>query len=487
MEWERTAIHPLDLGIVVAYLAGMVAVGYLVAGRIRRFADFFVAGRALTTPILICTLVSSYYGLDALFGDSGDAAREGVVVWFTYGRPYTLALLVTALFLARRFERTGFLTISDVLAATYGRSTQVAGAVASFLYALPILAIMGLAGLGQVMFGLPLWAGAVIGSLVSVAYVTMGGFWADALTDTVQFTIMCVSLAVALPLILDGVGGFAGIHQTVGAEFFSPFGTAPPLYTVAYALTAASVLVEPLFYQRIFAAPDRRAVRNAFLWGLLIWAAYDWATTAVGMAGAALMQTGVLAADMPRDQVLMRVVALYLPVGLTGFFLGGVLAAAMSTIDSYLLLAAGNLVYDIYRPLRRPDADDATLIRYARVSLVISAVVCVLIGLYFERIKEAWNFMATVLTSTLLVPMGVAVLAPGRRPPLAGTLASWGGLAAVAVFFLVMHVGGTPYAELETRRLTVAGVEVLREYALFFALPVSALGWVTGAILARRA
>ena len=69
----------------------------------------------------------------------------------------------------------------------------------------------------------------------------MGGFWADALTDAAQFTIMCVSLAVALPLILNGVGGFAGIHQTLGAGFFSPFGTAPPLYTVAYALTAASV------------------------------------------------------------------------------------------------------------------------------------------------------------------------------------------------------------------------------------------------------
>jgi hypothetical protein len=83
--------------------------------------------------------------------------------------------------------------------------------------------------------------------------------------------------------------------------------------------------------------------------------------------------------------------------------------------------------------------------------------------------------------------MAVALLAPGRRPPLAGALASWGGLGAVAVFFLVMHVGGTPYAELETRRLTVAGLEVLREYALFFALPVSALGYVAGTILGRRA
>jgi Na+/proline symporter len=182
----------------------------------------------------------------------------------------------------------------------------------------------------------------------------------------------------------------------------------------------------------------------------------------------------------------MRVVTLYLPVGLSGLFLGGVLATAMSTIDSYLLLASGNLVYDIYRPLRRPDADDATLIRYTRVSLVISAAVCLLIGLYFERIKEAWNFMATVLTSTLLIPMGIALLVPGRRSPLGGALASWGGLSAVAVFFAVLHVGGTPYAELETRRLTVAGVEILREYALFFALPVSVLGYLAGAMLDRR-
>jgi Na+/proline symporter len=465
----------------------MVLVGYLVAGRIRRFSDFFLAGRALTTPILICTLVSSYYGLDALFGDSGDASREGVVVWFTYGRPYTIALLVAALVVAGRFEGRGFVTVSDVLAATYGRATQVAGGIASFLYALPILAIMGLGALGQVFFGLPLWAGALAGSAVSVAYVAMGGFWADAMTDAVQFTIMCVALAVALPPILDAVGGFAGLRETLGPEAFSPLGSAPPLYTAAYALTAVSVLVEPLFYQRIFAARDRRAVRNAFLWGVVIWAAYDWATTAAGMAGAALMQAGVLAPDTPRDQVLMRVVPLFLPVGVSGFFLGGVLATAMSTVDSYLLLAAGNLVYDIYRPLRRPDADDRTLIRYTRVSLVISAAVCVLMGLYFERIKEAWNFMATVLTSTLLVPVGAALLSPRRRPALAGALSSWGGLLAVGAFFAIMHVWGTPYADLDTRRLTVAGVDIFREYALFFALPVSALGFLAGSVLGRRA
>jgi hypothetical protein len=69
---------------------------------------------------------------------------------------------------------------------------------------------------------------------------------------------------------------------------------------------------------------------------------------------------------------------------------------------------------------------------------------------------------------------------------LAGALASWGGLLAVVAFFAVMHLAGRPYADLETHRLVVAGVEILREYALYFALPVSLLGFVVGSLLGRR-
>jgi SSS family solute:Na+ symporter len=479
-------LHAVDLAIVVAYLVGMLAIGYAVSSRVTAFRDFFVAGRALTTPILICTLVSSYYGLDALFGDSGDAARDGAVVWFTYGRPYSLALLVAAVFLARRLQAVDALSIADLLAHHYGRPTQVAAAVASFLYALPILAIMGLAALGQVLFGLPLWAGAVVGSGIALVYVMLGGFWADALTDTVQFLVMCVSLAAVLPFVMAGVGGFEGVRASLGDEALSPLGAVPALYSAAFALTALSVLVEPLFYQRIVAARDVVTVRRAFVWGVVLWAAYDWATMAVGMAGGAMMATGALSPDTPRDQVLLRVVAAYLPLGLSGLFLGGCLAAAMSTIDSYLLVAAGNLVYDIYRPLAAPCADDRTLIRYTRVAMVVSAVACVVLALYFDRIKEAWNFMATVLTATLLVPALAALWLPGRRRPLEGTFASYGGLVAVAVFYGAMHVWGESYAELETLRVTVAGVDVLRDYALFAALPVSIAGFAAGAWLERR-
>ncbi|MGH7400781.1 MAG: sodium:solute symporter family protein [Candidatus Rokuibacteriota bacterium] len=479
------SLHPVDLAIVAAYLVAMIAAGFLLTGRVKAYRDFFLAGRSLTTPILICTLVSSYYGLDALFGDSGDASREGVVVWFTYGRPYTLALLLAALLLARRLRGMDALSLADLLGQHYGPATRLAAAIASFLYALPVLAIMGLAAMGEVMFGVPLWLGACLGSAVSVVYVAMGGAWADVLTDTVQFAVMCVSLAVAIPYIMGAVGGFEGIRATLGDRVFAPLGSAPPLYTAAYALTAVSVLVEPLFYQRMLAARDAAAIRNAFLWGVLLWAAYDWATTAVGMAGGAMMASGALPPDTPRDQVLLRLVPLYLPLGLSGLFLGGCLAAAMSTVDSYFLIAAGNLVYDIYRPLARRDLDDRTLIRYTRGAMLLSAALCVLLGLYFERIKEAWAFMATILTSTLLVPTLASLLLPGRPVPLAGALSTWGGLAAVVVFYTAVHIWGAPDLDLETRRMDIGGVTLLREYALFAAVPVSLLGYLLGRALGR--
>ena len=77
----------VDWLIVAAYLAAMVGVGIFLARRHTDFDDFFLAGRALTTPILITTLISTYYGIDVLFGSSQLGYTDGLVAWFGYARP----------------------------------------------------------------------------------------------------------------------------------------------------------------------------------------------------------------------------------------------------------------------------------------------------------------------------------------------------------------------------------------------------------------
>ena len=263
-------------------------------------------------------------------------------------------------------------------------------------------------------------------------------------------------------------------------------GTAPPLYTAAYALTALSVLVEPSIYQRIFAAKNTRTIRIAFFAGIFIWAAYDWGVTAIGMVGGTLQARGTLSMDVPPDQLLLQVVLLYLPIGLSGLFLSGCLAAAMSTIDSYLLVSSGNLIYDMYRPIFKPNETDDNLIRYTRISIFFSSVICILVGLYFETIKQAWIFMATLLTSTIFLPVLAALFSSSEKKSLQGTLSTIGGLSACILFFVAMGIWGEPEPDLETYKMSIFNVTILQEYALFFSLPISALGFWIGGMIRRK-
>ena len=64
------SISNIDYFIIILYMMGMVGVGFWFSRRHGDFEDFFLAGRSLTTPLLITTLISTYYGLDVLFGDS---------------------------------------------------------------------------------------------------------------------------------------------------------------------------------------------------------------------------------------------------------------------------------------------------------------------------------------------------------------------------------------------------------------------------------
>ena len=60
-------IATIDYIIIAVYLMGMVGVGLWFAKKHTNFDDFFLAGRSLTTPLLITTLISTYYGIDVLF------------------------------------------------------------------------------------------------------------------------------------------------------------------------------------------------------------------------------------------------------------------------------------------------------------------------------------------------------------------------------------------------------------------------------------
>lgn len=475
-------MHPVDLVIAATYVVGILVVGFLVSRALEGFRDFFVAGGRMSAPVLVCTLVSTYYGLDVLFGGSEVGYSEGVVGWFFYTRPYYVAIVVAAVLVAPKVREKDHLSLPDVAARAYGRPTQAVVAVASFFYSLPLLAMMGLGILLDVLLGIPFAWGVVLGAAVSVAYTLMGGLLADAITDTVQFTLMCVTLGVAAAIVVLASGGVDVLAARLPDSYLDPRGTYPLGVLVVFGLGALSVLVEPAFYQRMVAARSYRSILVALGVGVVLWAAFDWIVTLLGMAAAA---TGVEAE--PR-YALLTVVLDALPVGLTGLFVAGVVATAMSTIDSYLLICGGNLSYDLYRPFSRARLSDARLLRLTRWAILASSVVAVGFALFFTTILSAWVFMSSVLVAAALVPVLAALYMEDPKPA-AGLASSLSGLVTVLASYALVTSLGVDDPEWGTRiwTITLGGrtVEYWQEYGVIVALPVSLTAFLGGQALGR--
>src|SRR5690606_36273034 len=152
---------------------------------------------------------------------------------------------LAALLVAPRLKRHDFLSLPDVADHYYGRGTRAVAAVACFLYALPLLSIMGIGILLDVLLGVPFVWGVLLGACVSLAYTVMGGLLADAFTDTVQFVLMCVTLGIACVLALRAGGGMDGLQAALPAEFFQPGGTYPASVLPVFAASAPSPQAAP--------------------------------------------------------------------------------------------------------------------------------------------------------------------------------------------------------------------------------------------------
>lgn len=110
----NTMLSWIDLTVVITYMAMMLGVGFYVYHKAPSFEEFVVAGRLMTTPVLVCTLASTYYGLEDLFGTSEFAYNDGVVAYFGYSG------LSLSIFL---FAALSLFALGRVCEVTFGIST----------------------------------------------------------------------------------------------------------------------------------------------------------------------------------------------------------------------------------------------------------------------------------------------------------------------------------------------------------------------------
>jgi len=470
---EAESFHLVDKGIILVYFAAMITIGILLCRRMHSFDDFLVAGRRMTAPLLVCTLVSTYYGMGVLLAGSEISYESGVVNWFFDTAPAYVMIFITALVLTPKIRGRDFRSVPDIVHAHFGLSTRIVTALASFIYSLPAFSIMGLGGLLVLLFDIPFLWGMIIGSAVALAYTVLGGLMAVALTDAAQFVLMAVTLSVAAAVGVSMVGGVEEMGRIL-PDHFLPTGGRPIGQLFVYGLTSLSVFIEPAFYQRIMAATSRRAVVVAMMVGLLLWMSYDWVITTLGIAAHTAEIRGILSAPSSPDQAVTHFVVHVLPAGLTGLFAAGLAAAAMSTLDSYLLISSTNLIYDILNPLTGGKMSDASLLKWTRVTLVVSTAANIGICLLFGNVERLWIFITAILICTALVPVMAAFYWPNVKRR-AGQAAALTGFVMVAGYYLVTGLAGdwdeAAYAYIWSGRILAWDLTLNQDFGILYILP----------------
>jgi high affinity choline transporter 7 len=116
--------------------------------------------------------------------------------------------------------------------------------------------------------------------------------------------------------------------------------------------------------------------------------------------------------------------------------LGAIAAAVMSSVDSSILSAAAMGTWNVYRPLRRPDAGDARLVAMVRRCILLVGIAATLIALRVSSVYALW-FLCSDFVYCILFPQLTAALFDPRAN-------RTGSMAGLAVSFALRFGGGEP-------------------------------------------
>jgi SSS family solute:Na+ symporter len=406
---------PLDWGLVLAYCGFLVAVWLRRLGRPTSAVDYLVAGRRVTLPAFVASLVATWYG--GILGVGEYSWRYGVSNWLVFGAPYYVGALLFAWLFARRARQTALFTLPDLLNRHYGRGPALMGALAVFVASAPAAYVLMLGTLLAAMLNLPLLPCVLVATLLSVLYVHSGGLRNAILTDRVYFVLMFSSFALLLGFLMAHHGGLELLAPRLPATHFTWHGGNPPGTVLVWYFIALSTLVDPAFWQSAYAARDPKVARRGVLIAVGFWMLFDLMTTTAGLYARALIPT-LEDPVFAFPELAKRV----LPAGALGFFYLGLIATVMSTIDSYAFIAATTVARDVIWRLR-PELGEERLPGLTRRALWLAGSFAAVLALARPSVIALWRDLGSITTAALLLPVGTALMGRGRLPARATLLA----------------------------------------------------------------
>jgi len=431
-----------DLLVIAINLSIMVAIGVYCARKTRSADAYFLANRSMPGWVvgfsMMATIVSSMTFLAIPAATFHDDWRF-MPAHTLYFIPAAVAYLVFMPFFRRGHVRTAY----EYLELRFGTWARVYGAVAFLFYHMfrtgIILYAVSLAFQRMSGFDLP-YVICALGILVA-AYTIAGGLEAVIYTDFLQGLALIAGGLICTPIIVGFLpGGFDQIFTEAYADGKFSVGS------TAWNFDQKTVWVIILVYQfqflqivctdqsmvqRYLAMKTDRDARRGFVLGtaltIPVWLYFAFVGTALYVLYKHFPDP-VLANAVP-EEVFPYFILTQIPAGVAGFVISGLLAAAMSTLDSSINASAATVTTDFYRRFRPSARDERHFLQVGRwfsvlFSLIMIGVALVIHFMRTETLMDVQTVVYPVVSAGLLslFLLGFMTVRVGTRAALIATL-----------------------------------------------------------------
>ncbi|WKN30677.1 sodium:solute symporter family protein [Porifericola rhodea] len=485
-------MHIIDILIFVVYMVAMLGVGFFFFSKNEGTEDYYVGGRKMNSWHIGLSVVATDVGGGFSVGLGGLGFVMGLSgSWMLFtgliGAWLAAVFLIPLVKGNKAFDK--FYTFPQIFGYFYDKKTALLAG---------LISAVGYTGFtsSQILAGAKLASGTFVDldmntalwvmGAVAVIYTVLGGIKAVIYTDTVQWIIlMCGLIFIGLPIAYTAVGGWESIKATVAPEMLT-FTNISWQDMVNWGVTIIPIwFVAMTLYQRIYASRDEKTARKAwFIAGVFEWPIMAFMGVALGLLAKVGADQGMfdylgaenVSATDPETglPMLLRTV---LPVGLMGLVMSAYFSAVLSTADSCLMAASGNIVSDLLCKIFPINENGKSFLVISQGVTFILGVLAVGLAWKMTNVLNLMLYSYAFLVSGLLIPIlgalfwkkgnsiaafssmltggcvtvGLSLLIPAEQMPLGLDANVFGILGALIIFVTLSYV--IPNKQIENKSL----------------------------------
>ena len=428
-------LHAWDWAVLLLYLAGMFGMSFWLGRRQKTVGDYFLGGnRTGPLPIALST-TATQCSTNSLLGAPAFVAFSGGLLWLQYELAVPLAMAVLLLFIMPVFRGLNLISVYSYLEKRFGLRTRTALSVLfQFLRAFSTgVTVYALALVLQHLLGLSFLGAVVLVGVFTVIYDFLGGIRAVIYSDVIQLTVLLASILIGIYLAVEATGGWGAMWAALEPDVVrtvdwrghglgdgSTYSLWPMLFGGLF-LYVSYYGCDQTQIQRELSSRSVDHSRMSLLIGGLVRFPLVFAYCLLGVAMAAYLvvdpgftdqlyrlERSASGMETVRDNNLLvpAFVASFFPVGLTGLFMAGLLAAAMSSLDSTINSLSALTLQDVVERYRKEPLSEKAAYWAAKGLTLFWGAVC--IGFAFtvadisDTVIESVNKIGSLINGPLL-------------------------------------------------------------------------------------